>query len=47
MEKERVQIEADKEANRVDAQKSQAQERLKLDALKVLATPKPTQGKKE
>jgi hypothetical protein len=46
MEKERVQIEADKEANRVDAQKSQAQQRLKLDALKVLATPKP-QGKKE
>jgi hypothetical protein len=46
MEKERVQIEADKEANRVKAQESQAQQRLKLDALKVLATPKP-QGKKE
>ena len=46
MEKERVQIEANKEANRVEAQKSQAQQRLKLDALKVLATPKP-QGKKE
>ena len=40
MEKERVQIEADKEANRVKAQESQAQQRLKLDALKVLATPK-------
>jgi hypothetical protein len=46
MEKERVQIESDKEANRVKAQESQAQQRLKLDALKVLATPKP-QGKKE
>ena len=46
MEKERVKIEADKEANRVSAQESQAQQRLKLDALKVLATPKP-QGKKE
>ena len=46
MEKERVQIEADKEANRVKAQETQAQQRLKLDALKVLATPKPT-GKKE
>ena len=46
MEKERVKIEAQKEANRVDAQNSQAQQRLKLDALKVLATPKP-QGKKE
>jgi hypothetical protein len=46
MEKERVNIEADKEANRVKAQESQAQQRLKLDALKVLATPKP-QGKKE
>ena len=46
MEKERVQIEADKEANRVKAQESQATQRLKLDALKVLATPK-SQGKKE
>jgi hypothetical protein len=46
MEKERVRIEADKEANRVRAQESQAQQRLKLDALKVLATPKP-QEKKE
>jgi hypothetical protein len=46
MEKERVQIEASKEANRVKSQESQAQQRLKLDALKVLATPKP-QGKKE
>ena len=46
MEKERVQIEADKEANRVTAQESQAQQRLKLDALKVLAAPK-SQGKKE
>ena len=46
MEKERVQIEADKEANRVKAQESQAQQRLKLDALKVLAAPK-SQGKKE
>jgi hypothetical protein len=46
MEKERVQIEANKEANRVKSQDSQAQQRLKLDALKVLATPKP-QGKKE
>jgi hypothetical protein len=49
MDKERVQIEAQKEANRVQSQDSQAQQRLKLDALKVLATPKPTppQGKKE
>jgi hypothetical protein len=50
MEKERVQIEADKEANRVKAQDSQAQQRLKLDALKVLATPKQqpkAPGKKE
>jgi hypothetical protein len=49
MDKERVQIEAQKEANRVQSQDSQARQRLKLDALKVLATPKPTppQGKKE
>ena len=40
MEKERVNIEAQKEANRVKSQESQAQQRLKLDALKVLATPK-------
>jgi hypothetical protein len=46
MEKERVQIEASKEANRVQSQESQATQRLKLDALKVLATPKP-HGKKE
>ena len=46
MEKERVQIEASKEANRVQSQESQATQRLKLDALKVLATPK-SQGKKE
>jgi len=46
MEKERVQIEASKEANRVQSQDSQAQQRLKLDALKVLAAPK-SQGKKE
>ena len=46
MEKERVQIEASKEANRVQSQESQATQRLNLDALKVLATPKP-QGKKE
>jgi hypothetical protein len=50
MEKERVKIEADKEANRVSSQNSQAQQRLKLDALKVLATPKQqpkAPGKKE
>jgi hypothetical protein len=50
MEKERVKIEADKEANRVASQDSQAQQRLKLDALKVLATPKQqpkAPGKKE
>jgi hypothetical protein len=47
MEKERVQIEAQKEGVRVQSQDAQAQQRLRLDALKVLATPKPTQGKKE
>jgi hypothetical protein len=50
MEKERVQIEADKEANRVKSQETLSQQRLKLDALKVLATPKQqpgTPGKKE
>jgi hypothetical protein len=57
MEKERVQIDSDKEharirsqdsqnQQRVQAQESQATQRMKLDALKVLATPKPT-GKKE
>jgi len=46
MEKERVQIEAQKEGVRVKSQNDQAQQRMKLDALKVLATPKP-QGKKE
>ena len=46
MEKERVQIEANKEANRVQSQDSQAQQRLKLDALKVLAA-STSQGKKE
>ena len=56
MEKERVQIEADKEANRVQSQNQQNQQRLqsqeaqatqrmKLDALKVLATPKPPSKK--
>lgn len=46
MEKERVNIEAKKEGMRVQSQDSQAQQRLKFDALKVLATPK-SQGKKE
>jgi hypothetical protein len=57
MDKERVQIESDKEHARIrsqDEQNSQRiqsqdmlnQQRMKLDALKVLATPKPT-GKKE
>ena len=57
MDKERVQIEAEKEANRVrsqDAQnqqrvrsqEAQATQRMKLDALKVLATPK-SQPKKD
>jgi hypothetical protein len=46
MEKERVKIEADKEANRVRSQESQAAQRMKLDALKVLATPK-SQPKKD
>ena len=50
MDKERVKIEAQKEANRVKSQETQAQQRLKLDALKVLATPKQqprAPGKKE
>jgi len=57
MEKERVQIESDKEHARIKSQDSQNTQRvqsqdmlntqrMKLDALKVLATPKP-QGKKE
>ena len=46
MEKERVKIEADKEANRVKSQESQATQRMKLDALKVLATSK-SQPKKD
>jgi hypothetical protein len=57
MDKERVKIEADKEANRVrsqneqnrqrlQSQEAQATQRMKLDALKVLATPK-SQPKKD
>ena len=46
LEKERVQIEAQKEGARIKSQESQAQQRMKLDALKVLATPKAP-GKKE
>jgi len=57
MEKERVKIEADKEANRVQSQneqnrqrlqsqEAQATQRMKLDALKVLATPQ-SQPKKD
>jgi hypothetical protein len=42
LEQERVQIEAMKEAARVKSQEGQAKEKLRLDALKVLATPKPT-----
>ena len=41
LEQERVQIEAMKEAARVKSQEGQAREKLRLDALKVLATPKP------
>ena len=51
LEKERVQIEAMKEAARVKSQEGQAKEKLRLDALKVLATPKaqpkPPSGKKD
>lgn len=52
LERERVQIEAMKEGNRIQSQEKQNAQRLKLDALKVLATPKqPKQpaakGKKE
>jgi hypothetical protein len=41
LEKDRVQIEAMKEAARVKSQEGQAKEKLRLDALKVLAAPKP------
>lgn len=41
LEQERVQIEAMKEAARVKSQEGQAKEKLRLDALKVLAMPKP------
>ena len=50
LERERVQIEAAKEGNRIQSQEKQNAQRLKLDALKVLATPKskpPASGKKE
>jgi hypothetical protein len=39
LEQDRVEIEAMKEGMRVEAQQDQAKERLRLDALKVLATP--------
>jgi len=45
LERERVKIEARKETNRLESQESQNTQRLKLDALKVLATPK-SDGKK-
>jgi len=45
LERERVKIEARKETNRLESQESQNTQRLKLDALKVLATPK-SGGKK-
>lgn len=52
LERERVDIEAQKEGVRVDAQERQTTQRLKLDALKALATPRsqpkpPASGKKE
>jgi hypothetical protein len=52
LERDRVQIEAEKEGTRVQSQEKQNAQRLKLDALKVLATPKqpkqpPASGKKE
>jgi len=52
LERERITIEAQKEGVRVQSQERQAQGRLKLDALKTLATPKgqpkpPASGKKE
>jgi len=40
LERERVQIEAMKEGKRIQSQESQNAQRLKLDALKVLAQPK-------
>jgi hypothetical protein len=39
LDKERVQIEAAKEGTRVQAQERQANNRLKFDALKLMATP--------
>jgi hypothetical protein len=39
LDKDRVEIEAMKEGMRVEAQQDQAKERLRLDALKVLAAP--------
>jgi hypothetical protein len=50
LERDRVQIEAEKEGVRVQSQEKQSTQRLKLDALKVLATPKnqpkpPASGK--
>lgn len=50
LERERVQIEAMKEGSRIQSQEKQNAQRLKLDALKVLATPKskpPASGPKE
>jgi hypothetical protein len=49
LERERVQIEAMKEGKRIASQETQNQQRLKLDALKVLAMPKkpPASGKKD
>jgi hypothetical protein len=52
LERERIAIEAQKEGARVQSQERQSQQRLKLDALKTLATPKgqpkpPASGKKE
>jgi hypothetical protein len=41
LERERVQIEAMKEGSRIKSQEQQNRERLKFDALKVLAAPKP------
>ena len=49
LEQDRVQIEAMKEGKRIQSQEKQSAQRLKLDALKVLATPKQPKvpGKKE
>jgi hypothetical protein len=52
LERERIAIDAQKEGTRVQSQERQSQQRLKLDALKTLATPKgqpkpPASGKKE